>query len=523
MVSSDVPKSNSHLTQNLTQGATMSSLRYLCLSDLHLGAAYSMLTHIDDQGAVQPDVPSLTLQALAAGLRDTAAQLTAAGAPAPTLVLMGDALDLGLSPLGQVSHAFLRFVDVMFPAGAPLLFAPRIIFMPGNHDHHLWRVAQDDAYLNSLPSLSTAVPDPEAGIGHDIEQALPLFDPPMVPCGLLTRLLRMRAHLAQCRVDIAYPNFGFTNADGSRAVVLHHGHYVDAMYRAMSRINAWLAGSTNPPPTVDKIERQNGAWVDFLWSNLGSSGKIGKDALTMYETLLDAGASHSLANKLSERILKQLGATYGVRAETQIYKQVTVGGAVRAAVDLVAGNAADSQRDGYREILSNDEINDLRWYIGGPVAEQMRSEGKLGALRELSFVFGHTHKPFQDQLAIAPYPAPVAIYNTGGWVMDQPTLMARQGGAAMFIDEAMNVASLRLFNDPVNGDMPAVHAAGVGGFRDAQNPLLAALTRSVAHNASAWDEFTRAAQAAMEKRAHQVLDRLFHPDVANIENHGSVA
>ena len=492
----------------------MSALRYLCLSDMHLGAAYSLLTHIDSEGAVRPEVASATLKTLATGLRHTVAELADAGTP-PTLVLMGDVLDLGLSPMGQVSHAFMRFVDALFPAQGPQLFAPRILCLAGNHDHHLWRVAQDEHYLNGLSGIE------ERHIAEDLTQTLPLFNPPQLTCTMLTRLLHLRPHLADCRVDIAYPNLGLANADGTRAVVLHHGHYVDSMYRAMSRLNSWLSGHDWPPATVAQIERENGPWVDFLWSDLGSAGGVGRDALTLYETMLDAGASHTLANTMSARLLKQIGARYGVRAETELTHGVTVGGVVRGLVDLAAGQAADSQRDGYRQILSSDEVADLRWYLGGPVAQQLREEERLNGLRELSFVFGHTHKPFQDQLAITPYATPVAVYNTGGWVMDQPTLMSRQGAAAMLIDDEMNVASLRLFNDAVNGEMAWVHAGGIGGFRDAANPLLAQLTDSIERNGKDWAAFSACAKNAMDKRAGQVLARLFHPEVANIQSTGS--
>ena len=83
------------------------------------------------------------------------------------------------------------------------------------------------------------------------------------------------------------------------------------------------------------------------------------------------------------------------------------------------------------------------------------------------------------------YDRPVGIFNTGGWVMDQPTMTSTQGASAMFIDDELNVASLRLFNDPVNGRMAPVHARGVGGFHDRDNPMLAALAAGIERSAAA--------------------------------------
>ena len=63
------------------------------------------------------------------------------------------------------------------------------------------------------------------------------------------------------------------------------------------------------------------------------------------------------------------------------------------------------------------------------------------------------------------------------------------------IDDRLNLASLRLFNDPQNGKMAPVHAAGLGGFRDADNPLLQNLDAAIGRTRPLWDEFTAAARA----------------------------
>jgi len=100
--------------------------------------------------------------------------------------------------------------------------------------------------------------------------------------------------------------------------------------------------------------------------------------------------------------------------------------------------------------------------------------------------------------------------------MDQPTMTTTQGASAMFIDDALNVASLRLFNDPVNGRMPPVHARGIGGFRDRDNPMLAALAAGIERTAPAWEAFSRNAQQATQSRATLLLDEFFTASVAVI-------
>ena len=47
---------------------------------------------------------------------------------------------------------------------------------------------------------------------------------------------------------------------------------VKALYLAMSTLNERLSGRSARPKSVAGVERQNGAWVDFLWSDLGCAG-----------------------------------------------------------------------------------------------------------------------------------------------------------------------------------------------------------------------------------------------------------
>jgi hypothetical protein len=331
------------------------------------------------------------------------------------------------------------------------------------------------------------------------------------------------AHLSEARVRVAYPNLGLIDAERARCVVLHHGHYIDATYRVMSSINSAFRGGDGRPETVARIEAENGAWVDFLFSDLGSAGMVGKDIDTLYGMLRDAAASHQFSQQLSDALLAKLASSFriggdttiplGSVAKTKTPLGITVANVLKALVDVTVLRGAESERDSYASVMTADGVSDLRWYVGGPVRRQIGEAGKLRAAHDMSFVFGHTHKPFQDQLAVEGFRQPVAVYNTGGWVMDQPTMTPAQGAAAILIDDQLNLGSLRLFNDAQNGKMTPVHAAGVGGFRDADNPLLENLDAALGHTRPLWDEFTATALGATELHASVLLAEFFTPGV----------
>lgn len=476
------------------------ALRYICLSDLHLGAANSLLTHIDGQDQPNPALPSQALVLFADGLRATAKRLSD-GTP-PTLLLLGDVLDLGLSPAGATAKAFLRFLDVLFPEDGEQLFQHDIICVPGNHDYSVWSQTQETAFIASVEC------DGPETVAEDLAQFTPMFGEPQLESPLMTRLLRTRKGLEHASVRVAYPNYGLKNTCGKRVAVIHHGHNIDAMYRGLSRFKSWLSDSPDPPMTVAELA-ENGPWIDFLWSDLGSAGDAGKGAGALYEIMLDAGASHFLAGEIAERLLDKLEKGFGLLPNKVLAKGVTVSELVRALIDLTIGKAAESQRNGYATVLSTDELSDLRWYLSGPVTAQMKHEGMAHRPDQMAFIFGHTHKPFQDQLSVPGFTLPVAVYNTGGWVLDQPTLMPCQGASAILIDDALNIAALRLFNDPVNDVMASVQVEGIGGWLDQQNPLLAEVIAAIAAEADRWTLFSDAVNGGIKKRADMRMAELY--------------
>lgn len=447
------------------------SIRHVVLSDLHLGARDSLLTHVNAAGEVIAG-PSRVMAGFAEGLRATLGE-----GERPQLVLLGDALDLGLSSFGDVSASFLQLLDAFFPPERPALFARDIIYVAGNHDHHLWRMAQDNAFVSAL--AAGAMP-------HDLDAITPIIGRPAHHCRLMEALIATRPHLAGASVRIAYPNWGMVDRDSGRAVVMHHGHYLDGMYRALSNLRGFLDGGEARPATMRQLEQENGPWIDFLWSDLGSAGDIGSAAGSLYQTMLSAGASHDFAEGIARRITGGLHARLGINPEMPLKYGITLDNLIRAGVDLTAGRAAERQRDGYGHVLGETEIDDLGWYLATPMAAQLREE--LGELpRELNFIFGHTHKPFQDELMVAGFARPVGVFNTGGWVLDQPTLMPVQGCAAMLVSDALEVASLRLFNDPTDGTIAPVRVEGSGRA----TRLAGEAGEAVARAADVWADFSR--------------------------------
>jgi len=484
----------------------MGNLKFVCVSDLHLGAPDSVLTELHADGTVNAAVSCATLRSFATALRATLTALRSEGAPLPTLVLLGDILDLGLSPMGQVSDVFKQFVQHLFVKDAEPVFAPKLLIIPGNHDHHLWRMAQDGHYLDSLEQ-GVVLPDL---INHNrFSEKLPGSE---LNCRMLTALLRQVTGDQDSAVHIAYPNFSILEPQTGRAVVMHHGHYIDPTYRLMSTLFQSLNDLGDAQLTAEEMERQNGAWVDFLWSDLGSAGVIGREAFSLYQLMGSASAAHAYAKKFSDQIEHKLFSSIGISGSTPLYKGITAGQLVQVAVEALLTRFAEGQRNNYLDVLPAGDLKDLVTYLRGPVkADLVHALAESGQAHPkpedmaVSFIFGHTHKPFEREVLVDGFAKPLAVYNTGGWVMDQPTGSFTQGASAMFIDADLNIAALRLFNDPVNESMQGVEVHDLAHEGGGPNAMVQALAQAVRHCQAPWDRFTADAQAKLQMQADLLL------------------
>jgi hypothetical protein len=400
--------------------------------------------------------------------------------------------------------AFQQFALALFDPDETPIFADRVLYVPGNHDHRHWQMMRDELDLDSLRRTP----------GHEMPAPVvitPMFPDRFAECDVVTTLVRRATGNQQLVVESGYPNIGFRAGD--KWVVLHHGHYAEGTYRAISTL---LAAAEGGSPTLDAegIEFLNGPWIDFLWSSFGGQGPLGGKVFNLYETMQDAAASHTAVKSLTEVLLTKISAKMPVRGDAPITTHgitVTVRGMIEGLLDMSLARFAQSERSSVDAVLSPDGVEGVRWYLQHPVRQQLLdTEFRDAPTPDVSFVFGHTHKPFQDQVIVPGYPLPVKLWNTGGWVLDQPSLSPSQGAAVIVVDDDANVASIRLFNNPVP-DVAAVHVAGCAGVDPSTNPLVGQLASAV-QRADSWQRFTALVAPELEKRSKFVRRMFFDPD-----------
>src|SRR5437870_232968 len=112
------------------------------LSDIHLGASNSILTVFDYEpqtgNTIERPLAQMVLDKLLNDIREIRL-----GQKIDQCILLGDIFDLSFAPYGLTMQNGRWFFDQLIKAD---LFES-FVYIPGNHDHHLWQQICEHYYL----------------------------------------------------------------------------------------------------------------------------------------------------------------------------------------------------------------------------------------------------------------------------------------------------------------------------------------------------------------------------------------
>jgi len=466
----------------------MPDIRYVCFSDMHLGAENSLLTNLRP-GSVdaEPTKPSAVLTLLVACLQELISKNESA--TKPTLILNGDILELALTTDNIAAMAFERFLELILPANGDALFDKSIVYIPGNHDHHLWETARETQYVIFISGK------PWGDVLKVPWHTTGMFTPDAVPASFMNGLLRRYPHANGTVIGTVYPNFGVVSPNGQRCVIFSHGHFTESIYMLMSSMKSLVFPGRTAPQQVWDIEAENFAWIDFYWSMLGRSGDIGRDIDLLYDKFTDEGQVKKVAATLARRLARTFGPRWLAPLTTPVLKFV---------LTRALGTAGNMERGNPDRALSPDGEAGLRAYLEGPLREQILSELDQSMPPQVTFIFGHTHKPFEVDMHLRGYPDWTSVYNSGGWVVDSVDPVPVEGGAAILVDENLNAVSLRLYNEAANhgGYTVRVECASHAGAE--ANPFYQRIRSLIDASRNPWRAFSDAVAAAVPTYAQNL-------------------
>lgn len=462
----------------------MAHIAYVSLSDTHFGADNSVLTHLGEADQqVDPSRPSPVLTHLCNCLKSLIKRDGAK--PPPRLILNGDILELALSPDNIAAMAFQRFIELTMPPDpAQRLFDPTIIYIPGNHDHHLWETARETQYAEYLKTLKPEELIPEAWHTTKITQD------GTVPSYFLNTILGRMPGLADVSIQTAYPNFAIKSIDNSRLLIFSHGHFTEQAYVLMSTLADFIFPTRKHLDTPYALEAENFAWIDFFWSMMGRSGDdIGRGVERVYESMQETKAFNLVIDRFTRGALSTWGEGFA---------RGKIAGWIFPKILQRLLDGQLERRD--TEKLLGDDGKGLRSYLEGPIMSQLAIElpGQLKDLSAATFVFGHTHKPFEQMMDFESFCVPSgAILNSGGWVVDSARPEPLHGGAVILVSDELDAVSLRMYNEAADGGAYEVRARTAWPPANSR-PAFLQYVESIMHDdPEPWRSFSSVAREAV--------------------------
>jgi UDP-2,3-diacylglucosamine pyrophosphatase LpxH len=461
-------------------------IRYIVLTDVHLGAGNSILTRLAaGRSVADTHEPSPALRSLADCLRALVAGCNGPGQP-PTLIAAGDLIDLALSSAERALPVFGQFGAALMTPNDPVI-ADEVILLPGNHDHLTWDYARERWLEDRLVAAGGRLD----GMAGRRTGPMLLDAEPAIVSVPLTSLLQGSTRRAGARVRVLYPDLALPSADGQRLVLVTHGHYIDPVCTSMSEFARLFAPHATLPADAETLERENWPWIDFFFSSMTRSGKPGELVELIYEALQDERAFDQILEAVARNVTIDQGRLKG--------------GAERWAIKHVAGGivgklAAARERGDQSGVLSAGARKALGAYID---ALRRRVESDLRQPpAQTSLILGHTHKPFAERWADDRWPAGgLGVYNTGGWVVDHHEPRALEGGAVALVDDDHHVALVRMYQQI---EEPGQWHVAVETTADDSEDFAARLRDLIAADTPPWSTFAAAAAELVVERRQQI-------------------
>ena len=404
-------------------------VRYIVLSDLHLGAENSILTSLQP-GTTLADSQraSPVLTSLVECLRHIVAANE--GGELPTMIASGDLVELALASPALSLPVVAQFAAAL-AAGEPVV-RDEAIFVPGNHDHHLWEMSRERTAAEFLQAGTPREQEPASW--HT--SSMFLSQPPHYGAPLLEDAVHYLRDTERAQVRVVYPDLALTSPDGQRAVFVTHGHYMEpvgTLFSAMAR----LADPSAPPlDNVDLIERENWAWVDFFWGSMGRSTRTGALIEKLYDSMQDPRAVQAMLGGLALSVTQH---------QNPMLARLEGWGIRRVVGRVVTNKLHERERNKTDEVLGEGSRRGLAAYFTA-MRNTFERQWERPLPADVTMVVGHTHKPFSQWWDEPAWPAGgMRVFNTGGWVVDHAVAQPLQGGAVILVSDDLDVVSLRIY------------------------------------------------------------------------------
>jgi UDP-2,3-diacylglucosamine pyrophosphatase LpxH len=386
----------------------------LAMSDLHLGRDLSYL-YSRNSG----------FQKNRQALLDLLAKL----GPQDELILNGDLLELSMVGLDEAYHEIKEFF-ILISEVPPV---KRVVYIPGNHDHHFWRELAEQVCVNGRISQGMLPPSHKEYPSCFVDKYFSSFDRNL-PCKIVLADLWPKDK-PPVEIVVKYPHHLIkvsTNKEQWRYYLFTHGHFLEDMFTPVNYLIE--------PARLDELEAFNNIWIEAFDYDFGRSGRLMDRVQDLVKKVErgDKEAKQEIKKILDEIYLncvKKLKLSWSRKLGLYLIKSL-VGSLVK---EIPLEKRSGLFRAAIDESLRAKIEDYIKKYITERYRKGMATKYNFPSDQDIpipfTFVFGHTHRPAaeENQESIKIDDAIFPLANTGGWLRIDGTGAANGENAGILV------------------------------------------------------------------------------------------
>ncbi|MBN2614258.1 MAG: hypothetical protein JXR71_01065 [Bacteroidales bacterium] len=380
------------------------------MSDFHIGEVYGSVTRVLPKNDTKNDYLSATVDGKVIYYRKEVAEMVhdlnqklGAKGKIHYLILLGDIFDMAIhneSDVLNLTHDFFNKVTFTKDKRTFISFFDNIIYLPGNHDHHVWKLLQEEYYIsNHLQNKFTALPIPQQAIGLlDLKNNKMVIEDSIIFPDHRKNFISATLSQNTKPVFIAYPNLYIKPVSNSNeGICVTHGHFFEPGWNKTALNFDQYLRHMNDSVYFSELEKNNAPLTEF------SDYEVAQTFDTIAQGMSDL---QFYTDPEYEKIYSVLGKKYPALFPIKMVKT-----SKPKDFDIVSLMKYPNLVDPYL-IHTQHQMGHLK------------SGNKTYSLVFDKLVYGHTHVPcFNVQYKKHIYSHDktyidlnLSIYNTGGWV-----------------------------------------------------------------------------------------------------------
>ncbi|MCY1719700.1 hypothetical protein OU798_05065 [Prolixibacteraceae bacterium Z1-6] len=306
----------------------------------------------------------------------------------PRLILLGDIFDIAVheeSDAFNLTHDFFNTKTGKYKRSF-ISYFDEVIYISGNHDHHVWKMLQENYYIEERLQQGNALPYPHQRIAvldlnnlqisNENTTVIPLHG------NMVSAILRDK----NLKVHIAYPNLYIRcNTDDNAGICVTHGHFFEPN---------WNKSSNDIPNFPDTILLKN------YFVNLEKYNS----PFTEFSDYSIAQVNQDFAQGLSDACFDSVFYKYRAMGKYVADSFPAFFPLLHDSLKNVAMTAYDTTK------LSLHKVQVI------PYLEHVKSEMAEKNMKFTKLVYGHTHVPCFREDYVYGISDTTEVSNTGGWV-----------------------------------------------------------------------------------------------------------